>query len=325
MSENNGMSKHRKVIIIGSGPAGYTAAIYAARADLKPLMFSGMQPGGQLMITTDVENYPGYAEGIMGPEMMEDFRKQAERFGTDIIYEQIDKVDLNSNPKRMWTGSGEEFTADAVIVSTGASAKWLGLEGEKTYANRGVSACAVCDGYFFKDLEVAIVGGGDTAAEEALYLSKLSPQVHMMVRRDEMRASKIMQDRVLSKSNIKMYWNTEVKDVHGEGKVESISLYNNKTQETSQLPVSALFVAIGHKPNTDIFKEQLNLDDAGYIIPAQPGRTMTNIEGVFVSGDASDHIYRQAVTAAGSGCMAALDAERWLAAKEAQVTEAVAN
>lgn len=307
---------HQKCIIIGSGPAGYTAAIYAARAELHPLMFSGMQPGGQLMITTDVENYPGYSEGVMGPEMMEDFRKQAERFGTKIKYEHIDKVELDANPKKLWTGSGELFTADSVIIATGASAKWLGLEGEKVYANRGVSACAVCDGFFFKGKEVAIVGGGDTAVEEAIYLSKLCPTVHMMVRRDELRASKIMQSRLFKTANIKIYWNTEVKDILGDEKVEKILIENNKNQEQRHLEVTALFVAIGHKPSTDIFKGQLDMDEQGYIIPSIPGRSLTNIEGVFVSGDAADHVYRQAVTAAGTGCMAAIDAERWLAATE---------
>ncbi len=309
-------SNHYSCIIIGSGPAGYTAAIYAARAELNPLIFSGMQPGGQLMITTDVENYPGYSEGIMGPEMMEDFRKQAERFGTQIKYEQIDKVELNAHPKRLWTGGGMEYTADSVIIATGASAKWLGLEGEKVFANRGVSACAVCDGFFFKGQEVAIVGGGDTAAEEAIYLSKLSPKVHMLVRRDELRASKIMQSRVMNNPNIHVYWNTEVRDIQGKEKVEQIIVENNKTKESSVIPVGALFVAIGHKPNTDIFKGQLDMNDQGYIMPSTPGRTFTNIEGVFVSGDAADHVYRQAVTAAGTGCMAAIDAERWLATRE---------
>ena len=319
MSTANGKDRHEKVIIIGSGPAGYTAAVYAARAELNPLMFSGIQPGGQLMITTDVENYPGYPEGIMGPQMMEDFRKQAERFGTRIKYEQVNKVDLEASPKRLWTDSGEEYTADAVIISTGASAKWLGLSAEEKYLNRGVSACAVCDGYFFREKEVVIVGGGDTAAEEALYLAKLCPVVHMLVRRDEMRASKIMQQRVINNPNIKIYWNTEAYDIQGEDKVEKVLVKNNKTGEEQSLDVAGFFVAIGHKPNTDIFKDQLTLDDAGYIVIPNPGRSHTDIEGVFVSGDAADNIYRQAVTAAGTGCMAALDAERWLAEKEAEL------
>ena len=319
MSNNNGTDRHEKLIVIGSGPAGYTAAIYAARAELHPLMFSGMQPGGQLMITNDVENYPGYPDGIKGPEMMEDFRKQAERFGTRIKYEHIDKVDLNANPKKLWTVGGDEYTAEAVIISTGAEAKWLGLEGEKKYQYNGVSACAVCDGYFFRGQEVAIVGGGDTAAEEALYLSKICTKVHMLVRRDELRASKIMQARVMGTENIQIYWNTEAEDISGDDKVEHVHVFNNKTGEKAVLDVAAFFVAIGHKPSTEIFKGQLDMDNVGYIIN-EPGSTRTNIPGVFVSGDAADNVYRQAVTAAGTGCMAALDAERWLAAHEAPVS-----
>ncbi len=319
MSTHNGSDNHEHLIIIGSGPAGYTAAVYAARADLSPLMISGLQPGGQLMITTDVENYPGYPDGIMGPQMMEDFRKQAERFGTRIKYQMITQVDLEANPKKLWTDDGTLYTADAVIISTGASAKWLGLEGEQKYANKGVSACAVCDGFFFKGKNVVIVGGGDTAAEEALYLAKLCPEVHMLVRRDELRASKIMQDRVMKNANITVHWNTEAYDISGDGKVERVHVLNNQTDEKWEIEASAFFVAIGHQPNTDIFKGQLPMDDAGYIILKQPGTTYTDIEGVFVSGDASDRVYRQAVTAAGTGCMAALDAERWLASKEAEM------
>lgn len=317
MSEANGKIPHEKIIIIGSGPAGYTAAIYAARAGLSPLMFSGEQPGGQLMITTEVENYPGYPDGIVGPMMMEDFRKQAERFGTRIKYENIGKVDFSSQPKRLWTGGGEEFHADAVIISTGAKAKWLGIEAETTYANRGVSACAVCDGFFFKGTEVAIVGGGDTAAEEALYLSKLATKVHMLVRRDELRASKIMQERVFNEPKIQVYWNTEAFDISGEPKVKAVHVRNNKTGEESVIPVEAFFVAIGHKPSTSIFEGQLDMDDAGYLL-VESGSTRTNVPGVFASGDAADNVYRQAVTAAGTGCMAALDAERWIAEKEAE-------
>jgi len=324
MSKLNGTQNHERLIIIGSGPAGYTAAVYAARADLSPLMFSGLQPGGQLMITTDVENYPGYPEGIMGPQMMEDFRKQAERFGTRIKYETVTKVDLKAQPKQIWASDETMYTADAVIISTGASAKWLGIEGEQTYANRGVSACAVCDGFFFKGKEVVIVGGGDTAAEEALYLAKLCTKVHMLVRRDELRASKIMQDRVMDNPNIKIYWNTEAYDISGEGKVEKVHVFNNQTDEKWEIEAAGFFVAIGHKPNTDIFTDQLDMDEAGYIIVPKPGSTYTNIEGVFVSGDASDKIYRQAVTAAGTGCMAALDAERWLAEHEHEAEKATA-
>jgi len=316
MSKSNGQHiPHEKVIIIGSGPAGYTAAVYAARAELNPLMISGAQPGGQLMTTTDVENYPGYPEGIMGPEMMEDFRKQAERFGTRIKYENVVKTDLSSTPKRLWTEGGDEYTADAIIISTGASARYLGLEAEKKYANRGVSACAVCDGFFFRGKEVVIVGGGDTAAEEALYLSKLATTVHMLVRRDEMRASKIMQHRVINTPNIIIYWNTEAKDISGEDKVEQVHVVNNQTGQESTIEASAFFVAIGHKPSTDIFRGQLDMDEAGYL-KVQPGSTRTNIPGVFASGDAADKVYRQAVTAAGTGCMAALDAERWLSEQE---------
>ena len=319
MDSQNGTITIEKCVIIGSGPAGYTAAIYAARANLKPLVFSGLQPGGQLMTTTDVENFPGYSEGIMGPQMMEDLRKQAERFGTRIKYEIIEKVDLEAQPKKLWTGDGTLFEAETVIISTGATAKYLGLEAEQTFANRGVSACAVCDGYFFREKEVVIVGGGDTAAEEALYLSKLCPTVHMLIRRDEMRASQIMQDRVLGAENIKIYWNTEAYDISGSDKVEKVHILNNQTQEKSEIEAAAFFVAIGHKPNTDIFKGQIDMDAQGYIILPDPGTAKTNIAGVFVSGDAADNVYRQAVTAAGTGCMAALDAERWLAEQEHQV------
>ncbi|MEM6378918.1 MAG: thioredoxin-disulfide reductase [Bacteroidota bacterium] len=302
-------------VIVGSGPAGYTAAVYAARANMKPVLYTGKDVGGQLMITTDVENYPGYPEGIMGPQMMEDFRKQAERFGTEINYELITKVDLSGPVHKLWTDSGKEIQAHSVIISTGASAKWLGLESEKTFMNKGVSACAVCDGFFYRGMELVVVGGGDTAAEEALYLSKLSPKVHMLVRRDELRASKIMQDRVFKTENIQIHWNTEAQEIiGGDNGVEGVKVINNKTQEASVIDAKGFFVAIGHKPNTDIFKGWLDMDEAGYIIP-KPGRTHTNIEGVFASGDAQDNIYRQAVTAAGTGCMAALDAERYLGEK----------
>ncbi len=301
-------------LIIGSGPAGYTAAVYAARAGLKPVLYTGMEPGGQLMITTDVENYPGYPDGIMGPQMMEDFRKQAERFGTDIRYEMITKVDFTGPVHKAWTESGKEIQADSIIISTGASAKWLGLESEQRLTNKGVSACAVCDGFFFRGQEVALVGGGDTAAEEALYLSKLCPKVHMLVRRDELRASKIMQERVFKAENIHVHWNTEVLEILGEQEVEGMRIINNKTKEESTIPIKGFFVAIGHKPNTDIFKDWLKMDSTGYIL-TQGKTTRTNLEGVFASGDAQDNIYRQAVTAAGTGCMAALDAERYLTEK----------
>ncbi len=308
--------EHVKTLIIGSGPAGYTAAIYAARANLKPVLYTGMNPGGQLMITTDVENYPGYPDGIMGPAMMDEFRKQAERFGTDIRYNYIVKVDFSGPVHKVWTEAGTEVHADSIIISTGADAKWLGLESEIKFrdAGGGVSACAVCDGFFYKGQEVAIVGAGDTAAEEALYLSKICSTVHMFVRRDEMRASKIMADRVKATENIKIYWNTETEEVLGNEVVEGVRVFNNKTNEKTEIPITGFFVAIGHKPNTDIFKDWLEMDDQNYLI-TKPGSSYTNIEGVFASGDAADRTYRQAVTAAGTGCMAALDAERYLTNK----------
>ncbi len=302
-------------LIIGSGPAGYTAAIYAARAGMNPVLYTGKEPGGQLMITTDVENYPGYPDGIMGPMMMEQFQKQAERFGTEIKYEVIDKVDFSGSVHKVSTESGEEVLAHTVIISTGASAKWLGLESERRLMNQGVSACAVCDGFFFKGTEVAVVGGGDTAAEEASYLAKLCPMVHLFVRRDEMRASKIMQNRVINTKNIKVYWNTEAEEILGREEVEGVRIINNKTGNKQVIPIKGFFTAIGHKPNTDIFKDWLDMDESGYLMNL-PDSAKTKIPGVFVSGDAQDNVYRQAVTAAGTGCMAALDAERYLAAKE---------
>ncbi len=300
-----------KCIIIGSGPAGYTAAIYAARANLSPMMFTGPEPGGQLMITTEVENFPGYPEGVQGPEMMEDFRQQAERFNTVIKYEQISKVDFTGPVHKIWNEAGEEFQAHSIIISTGASAKWLGIDSEKRLLNKGVSACAVCDGFFFRNLDVAVVGAGDTAAEEASYLAKLSPNVHMIVRRDEMRASKIMQDRVKNTKNITIHWNSETEEILGGDDVTGVRIRNNKTGELTEIPVKGFFVAIGHKPNTEIFKDWLEMDETGYLIPVA-GTSKTKVPGVFVSGDAQDKVYRQAVTAAGSGCMAALDAERYL-------------
>jgi thioredoxin reductase (NADPH) len=308
------MNERVHCLIIGSGPAGYTAAIYAARANLKPVMYTGVEPGGQLMITTEVENYPGYPQGVQGPQMMEDFKIQAERFGTDVRYAVIEKVDFTGPVHKVWTDAGDEIEADAVIISTGASAKWLGIPSEKKLTHKGVSACAVCDGFFFRNLDVAVVGAGDTAAEEALYLSKLCPNVHMIVRRDEMRASKIMQERVLKAKNITVHWNSETDEILGENDVEAVRIRNNKTGETTTIPVKGFFVAIGHQPNTGIFNGWLDMDEAGYLIP-KPGSSKTKIEGVFVSGDAADKVYRQAVTAAGTGCMAALDAERYLAAK----------
>ncbi len=304
------MSIHH-CVIVGSGPAGYTAAIYAARANMKPLLFTGAEPGGQLMITTEVENYPGYPHGVQGPQMMEDFKNQAERFHTEIKYEKIDKVDFTGPVHKLWTESGELIETHAVIISSGASAKWLGLPSEQRLMNKGVSACAVCDGFFFRGKEVAIVGAGDTAAEEASYLAKLCTKVHMLIRKDTMRASKIMQERVMNTSNIQIHWNSEVDDIIGDQEVNAISIKNNQTNALLEVPVSALFVAIGHKPNSDPFKGWIDMDDSGYII-TQAGTTKTNRAGVFAAGDVQDKNYRQAVTAAGSGCMAALDAERYL-------------
>ncbi len=301
-------------LIIGSGPAGYTAAIYASRAGLNPVLYQGIQPGGQLTITTEVENYPGYPEGVQGPEMMVDFEKQAKRMGTDIRYGMATKVDFSARPLKVEIDEEKWIETDALIISTGASAKWLGLPSEQRLNGYGVSACAVCDGFFFKGKEVAIVGAGDTAAEEALYLSKICAQVHMIVRRDEMRASKIMADRVINTPNIKIYWNSETDEVIGDKKVEALRIKNRQTGEKQEIPVSAFFVAIGHEPNSAIFKGWLDMDDAGYI-KTIPGTTKTNVEGVFASGDVQDKVYRQAVTAAGTGCMAALDAERYLGEK----------
>jgi len=301
-------------LIIGSGPAGYTAAIYAARANLKPVLYQGIQPGGQLTITTEVENYPGYPDGIQGPEMMVHFEKQAARMGTDIRYGLATNVDFSTHPLKVQIDEEKWLEADSVIISTGASAKWLGLPSEQRLNGHGVSACAVCDGFFFKGKEVAIVGAGDTAAEEALYLSKICSKIHMIIRRDEMRASKVMQDRVLKTENIKIYWNSETDEVLGDNKVDAVRIHNNITGEKTEIPVSAFFVAIGHEPNSSIFKGWLDMDEAGYL-KTVPGTSKTNIEGVFASGDVQDKIYRQAVTAAGSGCMAALDAERYLGEK----------
>ncbi|HUR12376.1 MAG TPA: thioredoxin-disulfide reductase [Flavitalea sp.] len=305
-------------LIIGSGPAGYTAAIYAARANLKPVMYQGIQPGGQLTITTEVENYPGYPDGIQGPEMMVHFEKQAARMGADVRYGLATKVDFLKTPYKVWIDEEKLIEADTVIVATGASAKWLGLESEQRLNGFGVSACAVCDGFFFRGKEVAIIGAGDTAAEEALYLSKLCSTVHMFIRRGEMRASKVMQERVQRTANIKMYWNTETEEIIGDQKVTAVRIRNNKTGTSEEVPVSGFFVAIGHTPNSDIFKGWIEMDEAGYI-KTIPGTSRTNVEGVFAAGDVQDKIYRQAVTAAGSGCMAALDAERYLSALEAGV------
>ncbi len=307
-------AEHVKCLIIGSGPAGYTAAIYAARADLKPVLYQGLQPGGQLTITTEVENYPGYPNGTMGPEMKVDFQKQAERFGTDVRWGYVTSVDFTGPVHKVIIDENKEITADTVIISTGASAKWLGLESEQRLNGFGVSACAVCDGYFFRGQEVAIVGAGDTAAEEATYLAKLCKKVYMIVRRNEMRASKAMQHRVEHTANIEVLWNTETKEILGDKTVTGARVVNIKTGDERELNITGFFVAIGHKPNTEIFKNFIDMDETGYI-KTIPGTAKTNVEGVFAAGDAQDKYYRQAVTAAGSGCMAALDAERYLAEK----------
>ena len=305
-----------KVLIIGSGPAGYTAAIYAARAGLTPVLYTGGQPGGQLTITNDVENFPGYPEGINGPQMMMDLQKQAERFGTKVSYGLITSVDFSTYPLKVVVDEKDMITAETIIIATGATAKYLGIPSEETYSNRGVSACAVCDGYFYRGKEVAVVGAGDSAAEEATYLSKLCTKVHLIVRRDEMRASKIMQQRVLNSPNIEIYWNTETDEILGDDNgVNGVRLSNTKTGEKKDIAVKGFFLAIGHKPNTNIFKGQLTMDESGYL-KVQPGSTHTNVEGVFAVGDVADRVYRQAITAAGSGCMGALDAEKFLAARE---------
>lgn len=305
----------QKCIIIGSGPAGYTAALYAARAALDPLLFEGREPGGQLMLTTEVENFPGFPEGLMGPELMQQFKKQAERFGTNIKSEFVTGIDFASYPFKVSTEDAE-YEAEAVIVSTGATAVWLGVPGEEEYQGRGVSACATCDGFFFRDKHVVVVGGGDSAMEEATFLTKFASKVTVVVRRDELRASKVMQERAQKNEKISFMWNTQVKEVLGDGqKVTSLTLVNNKTQEESTLDADGVFMAIGHKPNTTLFKDVLDMDEKGYLV-TEPGSTKTNIEGVFAAGDVADHYYRQAITAAGTGCMAALDAERWLSSRE---------
>ena len=308
------MTDVHELIIIGGGPAGYTAALYAARANLDPLVIEGFRWGGQLMITSDVENYPGYPEGVMGPDMMTDFRRQAERFGTEFVTDDVTRVDFSERPFRVWV-EDVEYRAKSVVIATGASARWLGLPGEQTYQGRGVSACATCDGAFFKGRELVVVGGGDTAMEEAAFLTRFATKVTVVHRRDEFRASPIMLDRARQNEKIEFVTNAVVEDISGDGKVEGVTLRNTKTGSTWELPAGGVFVAIGHDPNTKLFLDQLDHDDAGYLVTT-PGTTETNIAGVFAAGDVQDHTYRQAVTAAGSGCMAALDAERFLAAEE---------
>ena len=299
------------VLIIGSGPAGYTAAIYASRAGLSTLLYKGDQPGGQLTITSDVENYPGYPNGIMGPEMMIDFEKQAKRFGAIIENGMIKSVDFSTKNLISFSDDGTTINAKSIIISTGASAKWLNIESEQRLNGKGVSACAVCDGFFFKNQDVAVVGGGDTAAEEALYLSKLVNKVYLVIRRDVMRASVIMQNRIKENDKIEIHWNSEIDEILGENFVEGINMFNNKTKDTKKIKLKGVFIAIGHNPNTEIFKDYLKMDDKGYIV-TEPDSTKTSVNGVFATGDAQDKIYRQAVTAAGSGCMGALDAERYI-------------
>ena len=312
----NAPSEHLKCLIIGSGPAGYTAAIYAARAGLSPVVYTGIVPGGQLTQTTEVENFPGYPDGTQGIELMEDIKKQAERFGTQVRFGYATKVDFSGEKRLVEIDEQQVISADAVIIATGASAKWLGLASEQQYNGFGVSACAVCDGFFFKGQDVAIVGAGDTAAEEACYLAKLCNKVYLLVRRHEFRASKVMQNRVTSTPNIEILYQTETKEIVGDGKnVTGVLVYNKQTQAERVLPVTGFFVAIGHQPNTDIFKNKLDMDETGYLL-TKPNATHTNVNGVFACGDVQDKHYRQAITAAASGCMAALDAERYLAAKE---------
>lgn len=306
---------HEKLIIIGSGPAGLTAALYAARADLEPLVFEGMDAGGQLMITTDVENYPGFPDGILGPDLMDQFRKQAERFRARMRQVDVTAVDLSQRPFEVEVG-GDEYTTDALIIATGAEAKWLGVPGEKTLTGKGVSACATCDGFFFRDQELVVVGGGDTAMEEALFLTKFASKVTIVHRRDEFRASKIMAQRALEHEKIEVIWNTVVTEIHGEDTVTGVTLEDTVTGESRKFETDGVFVAIGHKPTTDLFVDQLDMDDTGYIIAGKQGGTRTSVEGVFAAGDVADHVYRQAVTAAGTGSMAAIDAERWLAEQE---------
>jgi thioredoxin reductase (NADPH) len=306
---------HEKLVIIGSGPAGLTAALYAARADLNPIVFEGVMAGGQLMITTDVENYPGFPDGILGPELMDQFRKQTAKFGTRLHQVDVTEVDFSVRPFRINVGA-DEYTADAVIIATGATATWLGIPGEEKLTGKGVSACATCDGFFFRDQDLIVVGGGDTAMEEALFLTKFASKVIVVHRRDELRASKIMAARAEAHPKIEMRWNSIVTEIHGDDLVSGATLEDTVTGETSEIPIDGVFIAIGHKPTTDLFVDKLDLDENGYLVIADGVGTRTSVEGVFAAGDVVDHVYRQAVTAAGTGCMAAIDAERWLAHQE---------
>jgi len=306
---------HEKLVIIGAGPAGLTAALYAARADLNPMVFEGVHAGGQLMITTDVENYPGFPDGILGPELMDKFRKQTEKFGTRLRQVDVTEVDFSVRPFKINVGA-DEYTADAVIIASGANATWLGIPGEKKLTGKGVSACATCDGFFFRGQELIVVGGGDTAMEEALFLTKFASKVTIVHRRDELRASKIMAARVEQNPKIDMNWNSVVTEIHGDELVSGVTLEDTVTGKSSEMPIGGVFVAIGHKPTTDLFIDELDLDENGYLVIADSGGTRTSVEGVFAAGDVVDHVYRQAVTAAGTGCMAAIDAERWLAHQE---------
>jgi thioredoxin reductase (NADPH) len=315
------MTEARELIIVGSGPAGLTAALYAARADLRPVVIEGAEAGGQLMLTTDVENYPGFPDGILGPELMMKFREQAERFGAEFVTADVDRVDLSASPFGAWIGS-TEYRSEALIISTGASARMLGLPSEARLLGHGVSTCATCDGFFFREKDIAVVGGGDSAIEEALFLTKFANRVTVIHRRDELRASKIMQDRAFANPKVAFKWNSVVTDVGGDGTVDVVHLRDTRTDEASELDVGGLFVAIGHDPNTKLFEGQVDLDENGYVVLPQAGSTRTSVEGVFAAGDVADHVFRQAVTAAGTGCMAAIEAERWIEARRHAVAQA---
>ena len=315
------MTEVRELIIVGSGPAGLTAALYAARADLRPIVIEGAEAGGQLMLTTDVENYPGFPDGILGPELMMKFREQAERFGAEFVTADVDRVDLSASPFGAWVGS-TEYRSETLIISTGASARMLGLPSEARLLGHGVSTCATCDGFFFREKDIAVVGGGDSAIEEALFLTKFANEVTVIHRRDELRASKIMQDRAFANPKIAFKWNSVVTDVGGDGTVDVVRLRDTLTDDASDLDVGGLFVAIGHDPNTKLFEGQVDLDENGYVVLPQAGSTLTSVEGVFAAGDVADHVFRQAVTAAGTGCMAAIEAERWIEARRHAVAQA---